>query len=242
MAVSSLRAIVASSRRLDDMTEGRNTGPLLNLDKRESAVFWLLCLLMGIIIITIFTLVIRDWLWMSCGISCCRELPRRTDEEMDVPVPNGGGRGRHPQRASPAGVSSASEDEQTRAIRLQTRRMQRRSWYEYYLKKYTQIVSEKDIISESNLHGESSEMSLSVNCSNGSSRVVESRCSICLSDYEVGEKVVRSPLSDCRHVYHEECMLLWLTKGKKRCPICRHWFVPGIRIEDQISAEFGEDV
>jgi hypothetical protein len=27
--------------------------------------------------------------------------------------------------------------------------------------------------------------------------------------------------------------LAWLVKGKKRCPTCRHWFVPGALIEDQ---------
>ena len=27
--------------------------------------------------------------------------------------------------------------------------------------------------------------------------------------------------------------MLWLSKGKKRCPVCRHWFVPGSKIDDQ---------
>ena len=37
----------------------------------------------------------------------------------------------------------------------------------------------------------------------------------------------------CSHAFHYECILPWLIKGKKRCPICRDWFVPGEKIEDQ---------
>ena len=37
----------------------------------------------------------------------------------------------------------------------------------------------------------------------------------------------------CSHAFHYECILPWLIEGKKRCPICRDWFVPGEKIEDQ---------
>lgn len=63
-------------------------------------------------------------------------------------------------------------------------------------------------------------------------RAVDAECAICFSNYEVGDSVVYSGLQ-CRHAFHEDCILQWLEKGKKRCPICRHWFVPGTPIGDQ---------
>jgi len=69
----------------------------------------------------------------------------------------------------------------------------------------------------------------------GSFRTVDGKCAICYCEYEVGDKVVWSGL-ECRHAFHDECILPWLAKGKKRCPICRHWFVPGARIDDQKKA------
>ena len=63
---------------------------------------------------------------------------------------------------------------------------------------------------------------------------VDKECSICLSDYEVGDQVVWSPLDECPHAFHKDCLMQWLTKGKKRCPLCRNWFVPGKPIKEQI--------
>jgi hypothetical protein len=74
---------------------------------------------------------------------------------------------------------------------------------------------------------------LPVECKNGTQRSVDAHCAICVSEYEDGEKVVWSSCLECRHAFHYECMMPWLAKGKKRCPICRHWFVPGSRIDDQ---------
>jgi len=66
----------------------------------------------------------------------------------------------------------------------------------------------------------------------GSGRCVDGTCAFCLDEYEVGDKIVWSDL-ECPHVFHKECLMLWLSKGKKRCPVCRHWFVPGSKIDDQ---------
>ena len=65
-----------------------------------------------------------------------------------------------------------------------------------------------------------------------SNRCVDATCTFCLDEYEVGDHVVWSNL-ECQHVFHKECLMQWLSKGKKRCPICRHWFVPGTKIDDQ---------
>jgi Ring finger domain len=65
-----------------------------------------------------------------------------------------------------------------------------------------------------------------------SCRYVDGECALCIDDYLPGDEVVWSDLQ-CRHAFHKECIMQWLSKGKKRCPVCRHWFVPGARIEDQ---------
>jgi len=65
-----------------------------------------------------------------------------------------------------------------------------------------------------------------------SGRCIDGTCAFCIDEYEVGDKVVWSDLQ-CPHAFHKECMMQWLSKGKKRCPICRHWFVPGSKIDDQ---------
>lgn len=41
-------------------------------------------------------------------------------------------------------------------------------------------------------------------------------CSICLCEYEDGERLVRLP---CSHVYHDECVSSW-TSNHVRCPLC----------------------
>jgi hypothetical protein len=70
-------------------------------------------------------------------------------------------------------------------------------------------------------------------------RKVEANCSICILDYEEGDTIVRSGADEeeeyCIHVFHMECMLQWLSHGRKRCPICRRWFVPAIRIKEQMK-------
>ena len=44
----------------------------------------------------------------------------------------------------------------------------------------------------------------------------EPHCSICLSEYEEGDKCVSLP---CKHVYHEDCVSSWTT-NHTRCPLC----------------------
>jgi len=44
----------------------------------------------------------------------------------------------------------------------------------------------------------------------------EPTCSICLSGYEKGDKLVSLP---CKHVFHESCITSW-TDHNTRCPLC----------------------
>lgn len=65
-------------------------------------------------------------------------------------------------------------------------------------------------------------------------------CAICLASYAIGETIVcSSKTSECRHCFHEACMVTWLVKQQKQsskgqqrchtpdeqCPCCRQTFV-----------------
>lgn len=43
-------------------------------------------------------------------------------------------------------------------------------------------------------------------------------CSICLCEFEEKECVKRLP---CKHLFHSDCIDLWLVESKATCPICR---------------------
>lgn len=53
-------------------------------------------------------------------------------------------------------------------------------------------------------------------------------CRICLSNVVVGETITCSPNPDCIHIYHDTCILSWLSesKAKSDCPCCRLPFIP----------------
>lgn len=46
----------------------------------------------------------------------------------------------------------------------------------------------------------------------------EPHCSICLCEYEEGEKLISLP---CKHIFHDECITSW-TNNNKRCPLCNY--------------------
>jgi hypothetical protein len=43
-------------------------------------------------------------------------------------------------------------------------------------------------------------------------------CSICLNDFELGERVSRLP---CHHCFCTKCISQWLTENQNQCPQCR---------------------
>jgi hypothetical protein len=44
-------------------------------------------------------------------------------------------------------------------------------------------------------------------------------CPICLRNFELEEEVVRS--TSCKHVFHQDCLVMWLHRGSPSCPCCR---------------------
>ena len=85
-------------------------------------------------------------------------------------------------------------------------------------------------------------LTLPVTTAGGKPRRVEASCSICLMEYEEGEAVIWSTRKKCPHAFHDECILTWLGTGKKRCPCCRNFFVPGAAVDDkEVIVDNGSD-
>eukprot|EP00814_Leptocylindrus_danicus_P002029 CAMPEP_0116028366 /NCGR_PEP_ID=MMETSP0321-20121206/15350_1 /TAXON_ID=163516 /ORGANISM="Leptocylindrus danicus var. danicus, Strain B650" /LENGTH=295 /DNA_ID=CAMNT_0003502235 /DNA_START=221 /DNA_END=1108 /DNA_ORIENTATION=+ len=112
----------------------------------------------------------------------------------------------------------------------------------------TMIVQEGDLIQ--NAEGEDEEIGLSINkdvkalspqehdrtrASINRVRNVTNHCTICLDKYYIGQKVVWSPNGKCNHVFHEDCILHWLSRStvgatgenerRPLCPVCRQDFI-----------------
>jgi Ring finger domain len=64
------------------------------------------------------------------------------------------------------------------------------------------------------------------NTESASRRRVHNCCAICLCQYEVGDTVVWSCRRLCKHAFHVDCMVDWLTKMRDGtpCPCCRQEF------------------
>lgn len=61
-------------------------------------------------------------------------------------------------------------------------------------------------------------------------RTVPGLCTVCLTPYQVGDKVTYSTQTDCLHCYHSDCIIPWLLKKESpHCPICRQNFCTPIQ-------------
>ncbi|ODV61315.1 RING-H2 finger protein ASCRUDRAFT_141182 [Ascoidea rubescens DSM 1968] len=45
------------------------------------------------------------------------------------------------------------------------------------------------------------------------------KCAICLTEYEADD--IARKLRKCEHMFHKDCIDIWLTTGKNSCPLCR---------------------
>jgi Ring finger domain len=59
------------------------------------------------------------------------------------------------------------------------------------------------------LPGEKSPSDEEIDIENGTSRHVPVECAICLSNFQVIDRITWSPNVACRHVFHENCILNW---------------------------------
>ena len=51
---------------------------------------------------------------------------------------------------------------------------------------------------------------------------LEEQCTVCCCGMEAGETVIGL---NCRHSFHQECLLGWLAK-EKHCPLCKQEVKP----------------
>ncbi|XP_004502459.1 uncharacterized protein [Cicer arietinum] len=66
-------------------------------------------------------------------------------------------------------------------------------------------------------------------------------CSVCLSEFEEGEKV-RS--LKCKHTFHKDCLDKWLQDYLATCPLCRNKVLPDHVVSkhrDQLRNQQGND-
>ncbi|KAL4573328.1 hypothetical protein LXL04_020129 [Taraxacum kok-saghyz] len=61
------------------------------------------------------------------------------------------------------------------------------------------------------------------------------RCAVCLDDFEPGEIVTLTP---CRHMFHENCIVPWVTSNGQ-CPVCR--FVINDRSKEREETQTGNN-
>lgn len=52
------------------------------------------------------------------------------------------------------------------------------------------------------------------------SSILQVECSICLANYQEGDLVACNKSSNCKHVFHSDCLTKWLML-RNDCPICR---------------------
>ena len=61
--------------------------------------------------------------------------------------------------------------------------------------------------------------SLKIECVTKGHEQEGSSCSICLSEFAIGDSIVQLPV--CKHFFHYSCISRWLTDYKNTCPSCR---------------------
>ena len=72
----------------------------------------------------------------------------------------------------------------------------------------------------------------------GQNQPTTAECRICLANIVAGDKIIRSPNPDCIHIFHDACILSWLSesRAKSDCPCCRLAFIPE-GYDDEVAAD-----
>lgn len=176
------------------------------------------------------------------GIEVCYGTRRRQDL-IDAR------RQRRPRNDPVQREARLQHEEEERQRVLKEKRERRREKCEKLLEEVTMIVSQEDlhaprdgmeacIARNGSVTDNGNHLLLQLRATDeeGHPRNVADNCAICLTEYEVGDLVIWSNNPNkCQHAFHKECILMWLSKGKKRCPCCRQFFVKSKSPDDGSS-------
>ena len=61
----------------------------------------------------------------------------------------------------------------------------------------------------------------------------DTACAICIDEYELGEKLRQLP---CGHIFHQDCIIPWLTERHASCPLCKYDISQSEEEEEQNSS------
>lgn len=64
----------------------------------------------------------------------------------------------------------------------------------------------------------------------------QTSCAICIEEYEQRDKLRQLP---CKHVFHTECVIPWLTERHSSCPLCKNEVLPIAENDDDTSLSNG---
>uniref|UniRef100_A0A7S2MJL8 RING-type domain-containing protein n=1 Tax=Helicotheca tamesis TaxID=374047 RepID=A0A7S2MJL8_9STRA len=168
-----------------------------------------------VVLLTVGFCVLNEFFRRKFGIDICRgqrlqTLRRRRNEALEA------------QRVADR---EREMEETEREQRKMERRRARRERYTSLLKNVTMTLQEEHFrLAEGSDHDKDLLIVVPPNGPNDKEIIFPAQCTICLSKYEVDDTVIWSTNSACQHCYHEECILMWLSTGKRRCPSCRQTF------------------
>jgi len=230
--------------------ESLEGGPFIGLmrDNYYAFIGYSIALIAATVLLII---VLKIYLKQRWGITCC------TGENR------GGGRGS--QIRSDAAMAAELQrelDAEARQLALERKRAARRKEMTIALVDVTMIVDDKHLQRVGNDDEEDDELlDLEAGRGDGEGELIlripvpgeddmgtlqrDGHCAICLGDYEAGDAVIWSLNDDCTHAFHEDCILTWLSRNKKKCPCCRLEFIPkddGATSKDKdVDGEHGVD-
>nr|GEU31696.1 hypothetical protein [Tanacetum cinerariifolium] len=52
----------------------------------------------------------------------------------------------------------------------------------------------------------------------------DTTCPICIEEFLGQQKIIQ--LTKCKHIFHNKCILAWLSKNNRTCPLCREVLRP----------------
>mmetsp|Transcript_5069 Transcript_5069/g.11054 ORF Transcript_5069/g.11054 Transcript_5069/m.11054 type:complete len:324 (+) Transcript_5069:248-1219(+) len=218
---------------LADDGEHLEGGPFVRLMRGNNSAFigYSIALIAATVVLII---VLKTYLKQRWGVTCC------TGE-------NRGGRGA--QIRSDAAMAAELQrelDAEAKQLALERKRAARRKEMAVALGGVTMIVDDKHLQRVGNgaddNDDDDDELDLEAGCGDGEGELIlripvpgeddmrtlqrDGHCAICLGDYEAGDAVIWSLNDACTHAFHEDCILTWLSRNKKKCPCCRLEFIP----------------